>query len=242
MKASAFEFRFRFWVIAAIFSLGFLPYRVDHKNAAQVLAQKLSQIDGWPVDWNTRAILWIAAVMTIAAASVRTWATSYLRTDVMIDTSFRTERLVADGPYRFVRNPLYLGTALLSMAMTAFASRIGAIVIAVGIPVFLLRLMAREEAELKAAQGESYLRYLSTVPRLIPSLTPRLPGSSAKPRWAQALLGETFMWGFAFTVTGFAITLSRRFLYCALAISFIGYTITRSIAIWKKRTPKPVPN
>jgi hypothetical protein len=173
--------------------------------------------------------------VTIAAASVRTWATSYLRTEVMIDTTFRTERLVADGPYRFVRNPLYLGTTLLSIAMAVFASRTGALMIVILMPLFLLRLINREEAELKLAQGESYGRYLTSVPRLVPALTPRLPASGAKPHWAQALVGETFMWGFAIALTGFAITLSQRFFYCALVLSFVGYAITRTIAIRKKR-------
>jgi protein-S-isoprenylcysteine O-methyltransferase Ste14 len=235
MQASAIEFRFRFWVIALIFWIGFSLSRLDHERAAQALAQRLGRLDGWPVELNIRLIFWLAAVVMITAAAVRTWATSYLCTEVMIDTTFRTERLVADGPYRFVRNPLYLGTALLSLALAVFASRTGAVVIVILMPLFLLRLINREEAELKAAQGESYGGYLATVPRLVPALTPRLPASGAKPRWAQALLGETFMWGFAVALTGFAITLSVRFFYYALALSFLGYAITRSIAIWKKK-------
>jgi hypothetical protein len=235
MKASAIEFRFRFWVIALIFWIGFSLHRVDHENAAQALGQRLSRIDGWPAELNLRLIFWVAAAVTIAAAAVRTWATSYLRTEVMIDTTLRTERLVADGPYRYVRNPLYLGTTLLSMAMAVFASRTGAVVIVILMPLFLLRLINREEAELKIAQGESYGRFLTAVPRLMPALTPRLPASGAQARWAQALVGETFMWGFAVALTGFALTLSMRFFYYALAVSFLGYAITRSIAIGKKR-------
>src|SRR2546430_1608841 len=84
----------------------------------------------------------------------------------MSDPKLRTERLVADGPYRHVRNPLYLGTDLLALAMTPLASRLGAVTLAAGIFFFNLRLINREEAGLRAAQGESYARFMEAIPRL----------------------------------------------------------------------------
>lgn len=33
------------------------------------------------------------------------WAFAYLRTDVVQDPNLRAEKVLADGPYRYVRNP-----------------------------------------------------------------------------------------------------------------------------------------
>ena len=54
------------------------------------------------------------------------------------------------------------------------ASRSGFVVLVVAITFFQYRLTLREERALKATQGESYRRYLAAVPRLLPSLRPRV--------------------------------------------------------------------
>src|ERR1700743_393665 len=77
------------------------------------------------------------------------------------------------------------------------ASRSGFAALVLGVTFFQYRLTLREEGALKATQGESYLRYLAAVPRLIPSLRPRVPAGGMRPRWGQAFLGELFMWAFA---------------------------------------------
>ena len=48
------------------------------------------------------------AALVFVAALLRTWATAYLRTEIVHDAPQHAEALVADGPYRYVRNPLYL--------------------------------------------------------------------------------------------------------------------------------------
>lgn len=68
-------------------------------------------------------------------------------------------RLVADGPYRYVRNPLYLGTILLAVGYASMASRLGALVLIVGNVLFAARLIGLEQATLVETQGESYRAY-----------------------------------------------------------------------------------
>jgi Isoprenylcysteine carboxyl methyltransferase (ICMT) family len=133
----------------------------------------------------------------------------------------RTERLVADGPYRHVRNPLYLGTVLIGCAMAPLTSRTGSVVLVVSLILFSLRLIGREEAELRAAQGESYEGFLNTVPKLLPSLRARVPASGAKPQLGQALLGEGFIMAFALGVILFAFTLNQKLMWSGVALGFI---------------------
>jgi len=223
MRASDFEFRYRFWIIGAIFWIGFTLYSVDQVNAAAALANWLQPHTPWSAGAIVRAIFGFGALLAIAAALLRTWAASFLRSDVVHDDSLHSERLVADGPYRYVRNPLYLGTTLLTLGLGLMASRLGYAVIFFGVLLVNLRLMAREESELNASQGESYRRYLSIVPRLFPSFRPKLPRSGLRPQWGQAFFGEGFFWGFAAAAVVFAISLNIRYVWITLAISFALY-------------------
>jgi len=44
-------------------------------------------------------------------------AEAYLHSSVVHDSQLHSDRLVADGPYRRVRNPLYLGNILLAFGL-----------------------------------------------------------------------------------------------------------------------------
>ena len=222
MAAGDVEYRFRAWVIAAIFFAAFELYSWDHVSAAAALAGLLTR-GGGNVHAIETLILAIGAVFTLAAAALRTWAAAYMRSEVVHDPRVHDTRLVADGPYRYVRNPLYLGTVLMAFGIAPAASRSGSVVLVLAIVLFQYRLTLREEHALAATQGESYRRYLATVPRLLPSLRPRVPAVGMQPRWGQAIRGELFMWGFALTFVLFAATGSTRLLMwgCVAATAMV---------------------
>lgn len=84
-----------------------------------------------------------------------------------------TRALVAVGPYRFVRNPMISGVALMLIGQAVWWGSwiIGAWALAfIGInhAYFLLS----EEPGLEARFGENYRRYKANVPRWIPRRTP----------------------------------------------------------------------
>jgi len=103
-----------------------------------------------------------------------------------------------------VRNPLYLGTILHTLALALLMPPSGAVFCIVVVWILELRLIGAEEAFLTARQGESYLAYQRAVPRLLPALAARVPASAVQPRWSFALLGELYFWGVAvsFAVAG----------------------------------------
>lgn len=234
MQATEFEFRYRFFIIGACYWVPFMLYRVDKVNSGAALGRWLAM--HLPVSNGAaiRTVFAVGALLCIVAALVRTWASSYLQSRVVHDTKLHSDLLVADGPYRFVRNPLYLGNILLALSMGIMASRLGFMVMVLGNSIVLYRLIRREETQLLAFQGESFRRYLNAVPRLVPSLSPRVPKSAASPSWPQAVLGETFMWGFAAAAVVFAITLRVKYWYIAMAASMPLYAI--SIVILKRRS------
>jgi len=214
-RATDFEFRNRFWLIGAIFGWGFFCYAFDHANAAEALARLTPNEDG-----AVRIIFAVGAAITVLAALVRSWATAYLQSEVVHDAAIHSERLVADGPYRRVRNPLYFGNVLLALGMGLLASRTGYAVIVIGMTAFCLRLIRREEAELQQSQGESYRRYCAAVPRLLPALSARVPSGGGVPNWRDAAAGESFIWGFALGMVVFAVTLSQLWLWILIAAGF----------------------
>lgn len=99
----------------------------------------------------------VAALFCIAAAIVRTWGTAYLNPEVMVDTQMHSSRLVADGPYRYVRNPLYFGNILLAIGFGLMASRIGFVFLVLGMIFFDYRLILREEAGIAENLGDGFL-------------------------------------------------------------------------------------
>lgn len=195
MQASTIEFRFRMILMTLLIVLGFWAPWIE-----------------W-LHWGTRSTLWLwlafelgglgmtaatsihlatglAIVLAACAAAIRVWGTAYLGTATVNNAEMKAGRVMADGPYRRVRNPLYLGSWLMFAAISVLMPPTGALVAMILLTVFLFRLILGEEVFLTAQLGEPYLAYKRAVPRLIPSLSPRVRAGGQRPSWGRALLGE----------------------------------------------------
>src|SRR5882762_214269 len=219
MRATDWEFKNRAMLFGMIFGFSFFLFSIDHENVTTAVAARLAPMLSMNADQIARILFALAAVLVILAAIVRTWASAYLKSEVVYTKEIKTAALVADGPYRHVRNPLYLGNVLLALGMGALASRTGFVVLQVLMLLFCYRLIFREEAELGAVQGEQYEAFKKAVPRLLPRLTPRIPAAGGKANWAAGFKAEGWMWGFALAVTLFAITLKMKVFLVVLAVS-----------------------
>jgi protein-S-isoprenylcysteine O-methyltransferase Ste14 len=204
MKASPIEFRFRFLILAVIYVLGFIaPWNywlhLDSIRTWQLLAAWPAR-SGWlSFSTATIVVLLLGIVWALKGAFLRTWGTAYLSPAVVQDPALHGEAIIADGPYRYVRNPLYLGNFIHTLALALLMPPSGAIFCILAISLFQLRLIAAEESFLTAKLGEPYLAYCAKVPRLIPALTPRVPASATQPKWPLAFLGEIYVWGVVVT-------------------------------------------
>jgi protein-S-isoprenylcysteine O-methyltransferase Ste14 len=239
--ASDFEFKNRFWIIGAIFFVAFATYNVDHQNAGAALTEWIARLCGTTA--TAADYKWtfaVASLFAVLAAAIRTWGTAYLNPEVMIAAGVQTSRLVADGPYRYVRNPLYFGNILLAIGFGMMASRIGCAVLVIGMMVFVHRLILREEVGIAAKQGEAYRAYCAAVPRLLPALYPRVPSANGTADWPGGFLGEAFMWVLAASVMVFAVSLQQRIFFWVLGSSFVVYAIC--LAIIKRRRNPAAPN
>lgn len=225
MRATDFEFRNRWWVFSFIFAVAFTAYVVDPINAGAGITNWVAKQLGYKASDNDyRIIFAVGALLVAAAAMIRTWATSYLHAEVMRDGRIHTEKVVADGPYRYVRNPLYLANILMAVGVGLMASRSGFVILVVGMTIFVIRLLLREENELRRDRGEAYRLYFQAVPRLLPSPLPRISAGGNAPRWGQGFRAESMYWMLSLAVGAFAITLNIKYFWgmflLAMASSF----------------------
>lgn len=229
-SASDFEFKARFWIFGALFWFAFATYAVDPQNAGAAIVEAFARWRGVAVPAAAYHVVFgLGALFCVAAAALRTWGTAYLNSEVMVDSRLHTSRLVADGPYRYVRNPLYFGNILLAIGFGLMSSRIGFAILVLGMIFFDYRLILREETLILANQGESYRAYCAAVPRLLPALSPKLPSAGGIAHWGDGFLGEAFMWVLALSVAVFAATLNQRAFFIVLGSAFAVYAICYAV-------------
>ncbi len=103
----------------------------------------------------------VGLLLLVLGEVVRFWAAGYIQKDNVIAT---------DGPYGFVRNPLYFGSLLLALGYAAMSGLnwIAWIVLIALFYLFHIAAITYEEEFLKQKFGEPYEKYLKQVPRLIP--------------------------------------------------------------------------
>ena len=118
----------------------------------------------------------IGFLFVAAGELVRFWAAGHLR---------KTIELITSGPYRYTRNPLYLGRLLIFTGICIMALLpyyINWIVLGLGYVVFFGYYLQRKErvepARLRQTHGEPYERYFKAVPALFPTLKPYPEGAS----------------------------------------------------------------
>ena len=240
MKATAFEFRIRFYVNLVLIVLGFtapwdrwlhLDSLGPNPHVWGMLAAHLFKLSPnmLTVGRAFNLLLAVAAVCAVAAAVLRTWASAYMGAATVRSSAMHGDGVVAAGPYRHLRNPLYLGVIIHIVALALLMPPSGAIFCIVTVVLFQLRLIGGEEAFLTRKLGEPYLAYCARVPRIFPTLAPRVPTSPARPAWATAFLGEIYMWGVAITYIGFGHRYNATILAQGILISLGVMLIVRAL-------------
>jgi protein-S-isoprenylcysteine O-methyltransferase Ste14 len=196
MQASAIEFRLRMPIMVTLVVLGFWAPWIETLGLGrripllEWLALELSRAGLLRFTYATPAVIGVATALAALGAVLRVWGSAYLGYDTVHHGQMQSGAVMADGPYRFVRNPLYLGGWCMMAAMAFLMPPTGALFAITLLTIFLLRLILAEEAFLKATLGEPYRAYLRASPRLIPRLRGSLPAAGHKPHWGIALLTE----------------------------------------------------
>ena len=79
------------------------------------------------------------------------------------------QRVVQEGPYKFVRHPIYVGGTLALWGLTlALNSLVTLVILAIPFPIFLYVVARFEEKLLVSVLKEEYLAYQKKVGRFVP--------------------------------------------------------------------------
>jgi protein-S-isoprenylcysteine O-methyltransferase Ste14 len=248
-KASAFEYRFRYLLHAVIFLLGFTaPWNYamhldppgPNAHVWGILSANLARLDIGNIATAFNLLLTLGILCAFAGAFLRTWGAAYLGANIVQSRGMHTAQaqpssgILQDGPFRYVRNPLYLGTFLHTLALSLLMPRSGAIFCIAAIALLQLRLILAEEPFLSAKLGAPYTAYCALVPRLLPTLRPRVAPAGLAPRWPQAFVGEIYMWGVALSFA-FAGWRYNAWLVTQCVIVSLGISL-----VVRAFTPRPV--
>ena len=235
MKIGTIMFRLRMWVQVVIVVLGFwAPWigRLDLSRRYSTLAWLALEISRTGLIRFAYAVpLVIVAGALIAAigAVFRVWGAAYLGYSTVHHAEMQAGALVAAGPYRYVRNPLYLGGWFMILAISLLMPPTGALFVMVLMTYFFLRTIFSEEAFLSAKLGEPYRAYLRAVPRIVPRFRSSLPALAAEPHWGVALLTELNALGIFFTLAVLSWTYDNLLMIKAVVICFGASLIVKAL-------------
>ena len=202
MQATALEYRFRYLIHGLIYALGFAapwsrPMWNFTRNGSTVfqIANTLAKPSylHFASYWNV--LIAVMLVFAIAGAALRVSGAAYLGAATVQRGEMVGDRVVTGGPFRYTRNPLYLGTLLNTVALAMLMRPEAGVLTLALIAIVQLRLIAREEPYLSARLGAAYTSYFALVPRLLPTLRPRVAASSQRAQWQQGALSELFVLG-----------------------------------------------
>jgi protein-S-isoprenylcysteine O-methyltransferase Ste14 len=124
----------------------------------------------WPcpifglTEWHWSGLVLVVAGMALVIAGRR----ALLAAETSINPFKPTMSIVTAGPYRFTRNPLYLGVTLIYCGLTLIINTWWCFVFLV--PVLLLihvGVVTREERYLEHKFGDSYRQYRARVRRYL---------------------------------------------------------------------------
>jgi protein-S-isoprenylcysteine O-methyltransferase Ste14 len=124
---------------------------------------------------NVRDPLSVAGVlMVLSGLALRSWAAGILRKD---------KELTVTGPYRLIRNPLYVGSFLMMFGFCALIGDVSNVFLMAGPLVVLYVIKVRQEERLLARLfPEQWIEYSRTTPRFFP----RLAAADLSSQWRLA--------------------------------------------------------
>lgn len=252
MGATKIEFRLRVAIITLIITLGFwAPWIEAWGIGARIslwewLALQLSRLGVASFAVAAPLVIAVAALIALKGAVLRIWGTAYLGSATVNHGEMKAGAVLADGPFRFVRNPLYLGSWCIFAAMTFLMPPTGALFVALLITLFQMRLIYGEEAFLAGQLGESYREYLRAVPRLFPHLRTVLSCSDRgvtgrQPQWFRAMLAEIYPIGVFVTLAVFSWSYNNWLMIKAIIVSFGLSLVVRALVPGARQQAVPEP-
>ncbi len=226
MSISQLVFRLRVLLLVIIYTVGFFaPWSQafgwnDKFPAMAWLAEKLAHSTGMGFQQATTTIVVLTILSALKGVVWRVWGTAYMGAATVFSGAMQGTELQADGPYRFVRNPLYIGSLSTMIAVSTLMPPSGAVFAIVMVTLVYIVLIDGEERFLTAKLGQSYIDYCRAVPRIVPRMWRPLPASGAKADWLMGAVGEVYTIGILLAFALLSWRFDRMLMVRAVVVCF----------------------
>lgn len=142
--------------------LGRPPLLYAGSLAISLLLQKV-----WPADIvDGASLVWTCIVLPLPVGLIVWGRRALLRAGTAVNPALATSAIVSSGPFRFSRNPLYIGLTLIYLILTMIANSWWGMLLLCPLGLLMhFGVVRREEQYLERKFGNTYRRYRSTVPR-----------------------------------------------------------------------------
>lgn len=112
--------------------------------------------------------------LALCGELIRLWGVSVAGTETRTTGRVGGTHLFIDGPFGYVRNPLYVGNMMIYVGVGIMANALMPYLAILAFGFFLLQytlIVTKEEEYLHATFGDEYDRYVLAVHRFMPRLT-----------------------------------------------------------------------
>lgn len=149
-------------------------------------------------------LLAVLAVICIAGGyALRLWASSFIAARVVWTQDVQLGELTVNGPYRFTRNPLYVGNLLQAIGIGLLGPWPVEALLAVLMLAYCLILISIEEPYLAKNNGTAYAAFSARVPRFVPLPWKVAPSGQQRGSWRDGLRSEAMTGTVALAATAF---------------------------------------
>jgi protein-S-isoprenylcysteine O-methyltransferase Ste14 len=139
----------------------------------------------------TQQNLLIGFAIAFLGEVLRFWGVSICGSETRTTGNVGATHLVTEGPFSYVRNPLYVGNIMMYVGVGIMSNALMPYLQIVSFAYFVTQyqlIVSREEEHLRDVFAEEYQKYFENVPRFIPRFT-RYIGEHSFHRKADFLRG-----------------------------------------------------
>jgi protein-S-isoprenylcysteine O-methyltransferase Ste14 len=232
MKAAAIQFRLRMLITITIIVLGFYAPWIGVWQLGPTIpllewtALQISRNGLLSFSAAAPLVIVLGSLLAGLGAALRIWGSAWFGPATVLHGQMQAGNVMADGPYRVVRNPLYLGLGCIVAALMLLMPPAGAVFVAIAMPLNVLGLTLGEEAFLVGQLGAPYQAYLRAVPRFLPRFRGAPPPTGRRPHWRRAVLTEltpvAVFLAFAFLSWRYDYRLMQKAILVGFGVGLIG--------------------
>ena len=133
-----------------------------------LVLDRLMPVDVLPAGWGTTALVIGISLMALGIGVAVSGLIAFHRAGTNVEPHKPALVLVGDGPYRYTRNPMYIGLILCLLGISVISSTDWGLPMAIVLWQILHHgVVLREEAYLTAKFGQPYTDFLARTHRWI---------------------------------------------------------------------------